>query len=41
MVVASHLSETLNFNKNDKIPEYVSHFRKEWLIIRGINKEFK
>ena len=41
MVVASHLSETLNFNKNDKIPEYVSQFRKEWLIIRGINKEFK
>ena len=28
-------------NKIDKIPEYVNQFRKEWLFIRGINKEFK
>ena len=41
MVVARHFSETANLNKIDKIPEYVGQFRKEWLIIRGINKEFK
>ena len=41
MVVARHFTETPSFNKIDKIPEYVSQFRKEWLIIRGINKEFK
>ena len=41
MVFAGHFSETLNFNKIDKIPEYVGQFRKEWLIIRWINKEFK
>ena len=24
-----------------KIPEYAKDFKKEWLVIRGINKEFK
>ena len=24
-----------------KIPEYARDFKKEWLTIRGINKEFK
>ena len=23
------------------IPEYAKDFKKEWLVIRGINKEFK
>ena len=32
-------SGATNFNKNDKIPPYVEQFRKEWLYIRGINKE--
>ena len=41
MGIASHLSETPNFNKIDKIPEYVGQFRKEWLFIRGIDKECK
>ena len=41
MGVAGHFSGTANLNKIDKIPEYVSQFRKEWLIIRGINKEFR
>ena len=27
--------------KQSKIPEYAKDFRKEWLYIRGINKEFK
>ena len=34
MVVARHFTETPSFNKIDKIPEYVSQFRKEWLIIK-------
>ena len=41
MVVASHFSGSPSINKIDKIPEYVGQFRKEWLIIRGVNKEFK
>ena len=39
MVVAEHFSGAANLNKIDKIPEYVGQFRKEWLFIRGINKE--
>ena len=41
MVVLAHFSGSPSINKIDKIPEYVGQFRKEWLIIRGINKEFK
>ena len=26
---------------NSKIPEYARNYKKEWLFIRGINKEFK
>ena len=28
-----------NIKKTNKIPEYARNFRKEWLFIRGINKE--
>ena len=41
MVVLGHFSGAVNLNKIDKIPEYVGQFRKEWLFIRGINKECK
>ena len=45
MVVVAHFSGSLlrhpNLNKIDKIPEYVGQFREEWLIIRGVNKEFR
>ena len=41
MVVLAHFSGSPNFNKIDKIPEYVGQYRKEWLIIRGISREFK
>ena len=35
----AHLSIHPNIKENDKIPPYASQFRKEWLYIRGINKE--
>ena len=41
MVFVGHLSGTANLNKIDKIPEYALQFKKEYLFIRGINKEFK
>ena len=41
MVFVGHFSGTANLNKIDKIPEYVGQFRKEWLFIRGIDKECK
>ena len=41
MGVLLHLSNCPSINKIDKIPEYVGQFRKEWLYIRGINKELK
>ena len=28
-------------NKNNKIPEYATNYKKEYLYIRGLNKEFK
>ena len=37
----SATSNCASINKIDKIPEYVNKFRKEWLCITGINKEFK
>ena len=40
MVVVHHLSECPR-NKNDKIPAYAKDYKKEYLFIRGINKEFK
>ena len=37
------LAQSSNFQNNikatNKIPEYARDFRKEWLSIRGINKE--
>ena len=29
-----NFTESPNFNKNDKIPEYVGQFRKEWMYIK-------
>ena len=29
------------FNTNNKIPEYAKNYKKEYLLIRGINKELK
>ena len=28
-------------NENNKIPEYATNYKKEYLLIRGLNKEFK
>ena len=28
-------------NANNKIPEYATNYKKEYLFIRGINKEFE
>ena len=42
MVSATHLSDFKDFIKsNNKIPPYAKNFKKEYLFIRGINKEFK
>ena len=42
MVFATHLSDFKDFIKsNNKIPPYARDFKKEYLFIRGINKEFK
>ena len=41
MVFAGHFSNHPNLIKNNKIPEYAKNYRKEYLFIRGINKEFK
>ena len=39
------LAQSSNFQNNikttNKIPEYARDIRKEWLCIRGINKDFK
>ena len=36
-----HFSTVPEFNTNNKISEYARENKKEYLIIRGINKEFK
>ena len=41
MVFVAHFSNYPNLIKNNKIPEYAKNYRKEWLFIRGINKEFR
>ena len=45
MVVLAHLSNLQNFHNfkksNNKIPPYAREYKKEYLFIRGINKEFK
>ena len=38
----AHFSDFKNLNKlNNKIPEYARDYKKEYLYIRGLNKEFK
>ena len=41
--ILAHLSNSQNCVKstNNKIPEYAREYKKEYLYIRGINKEFK
>ena len=41
--ILAHLSNSQNCVKstNNKIPEYARDYKKEYLYIRGINKEFK
>ena len=49
MVIATHFSTTpqteltgkMTENRNNKIPHYARDYKKEYLYIRGINKEFK
>ena len=42
MVILVHSSNFQNcIKKTNKIPEYARNFKKEYLFIRGINKEFK
>ena len=42
MVFVAHFSGSLSDQPNfNKIPEYAKNYRKEYLFIRGINKEFK
>ena len=42
MVSVAQFSEFQNFNKsNNKIPHYARDYKKEYLYIRGLNKEFK
>ena len=41
-VILKHLPTPQNSIKsNNKIPQYATNFKKEYLFIRGINKEFK
>ena len=42
MGILSQYSNVQNcIKKTNKIPEYARNYKKEWLFIRGINKEFK
>ena len=42
MVILAHSSNFQNcIKKTNKIPEYARDFKKEYLLIRGFNKEFK
>ena len=42
MVSAAQFSDFKNFIKlNNKIPHYARDYKKEYLYIRGLNKEFK
>ena len=42
MVSLTHFSDFKNFIKlNNKIPEYAREYKKEYLYIRGLNKEFE
>ena len=39
--ITSRFSEFHNFIKSNKIPEYAREYKKEYLCIRGLNKEFE
>ena len=41
--IVAHFSDFKNLNKltNNKIPHYARDYKKEYLFIRGLNKEFK
>ena len=42
MGIAASLQNLKNLNKlNNKIPHYARDYKKEYLYIRGLNKEFK
>ena len=42
MVILTHSSNFQNYiKKTNKIPEYGREYKKEYLLIIGINKEFK
>ena len=42
MVILTHSSNFQNYiKKTNKIPEYAREYKKEYLLIIGINKEFK
>ena len=42
MGILYHFSNSKNCIKStNKIPQYVGEYKKEYLFIRGINKEFK
>ena len=42
MVSVAHLSDFKDFIKsNNKIPPYARDYKKEYLFIRGLNKEFE
>ena len=42
MVIVNHLSNShLPIKSTNKIPPYATDFKKEYLYIRGINKELK
>ena len=42
MVILTHSSNFRNYiKKTNKIPEYAREYKKEYLLIIGINKEFK
>ena len=42
MVIVNHFSDFKNFIKsNNKIPEYARDYKKEYLYIRGLNKDFE
>ena len=40
--IVAHLSDFKDFIKStNKIPEYAREYKKEYLFIRGLNKEFE
>ena len=39
--ISGAYSEFKNFIKSNKIPEYAREYKREYQLIRGINKEFR